>query len=99
VIHVTEIAFFRTFLLVVAILAFLTATVLDGILMRHLMRPFVRRMDELSGGKGQYPPGLQFMLDHAWARRLYNAVFAAIAFVIWWHLGTPAGTAMVRPGP
>ena len=94
-----EMAFVRTLLLVIAVLAFLTATVLDGIAMRYLMRPLVRRLDELGIGKAQYPPGLLYMLERAWARRLYHAAFAAITFGIWWYLGTPTGIAMLRPGP
>ena len=93
-----EFTFFRTFVLVMAVLALLTATVLDGVAMRYIMRPIVRRMDDATGGSAAYPPGMRFLLEHAWVRRLYHAVFAALMFVLWWFLGTPTGIAILRTG-
>ena len=95
--QMTELAFVRTFLLIMAVLAFLTATVLDGVTMRYMTQPILRRVEALSGGTGKYPPGIRFLLENAWARRLYHAAFAAIMVGLWWYLGTPAGMAMLRP--
>lgn len=87
----TGIAFIRTLLLVIAVLALLTATVLDGFTMRHLMQPLLRHVGARSGGRVQYPRAFRFLLEHAWARRLYHGAIAAVAFGIWWYLGTPGG--------
>ena len=95
---VNLVANIRAFLLVMSVLAFLTVTVLDGVVVRYMMKPFVRKMEELSEGRAQYPPGYLFMLENAWARRLYNLVFAWITFAAWWYLGTPAGLAMLQRG-
>lgn len=92
-----QLAFFRTFLLVMAALAFLTATVLDGITMRYLTQPLVRRFKAMGGGNAQYPPGMRYLLEHTWARRLYHLLFAVIMLGAWWYLGTAAGMALLRP--
>ena len=92
----TETAFIRTFFLVLAVLALLTATVLDGFTMRYLMQPLLRHIDARSGGRVGYPRAFRFLLEHAWARRLYHGAIGALAFGVWWYLGTPAGVAMVQ---
>ncbi len=83
------ISIFRTFLLVLAVLAALSA-VLDGILVRCVWQPLIRHLESQSTAI-QYPPGMRYMLSHAWARRAYNLTFAAVTLVVWWYLGTPAG--------
>ena len=69
-----------------AVLALLTATLLDGIMMRHVVHPMVRFA--LRRGGGGAPPGaLRFMLEHAWARRVYHLVAAMMLLGFWWYLG------------
>jgi hypothetical protein len=36
---------------------------------------------------------MAFMLERAWARRLYHLLFAALLVAGWWYLGTAAGAA------
>jgi hypothetical protein len=88
--------FYRAFLLVMSVLAFLTATVLDGVTMRHLVTPMLRMLERMSPQPVRYPPAMQFMLERAWARRLYHLLFAAVLFGLWWYLGTPEGAARFR---
>ena len=91
-----DLVFFRTILLVIGVFKLLTATVFDGIMVRYVMRSLVQRLDSLSHGRAKYPPGALFMLEHGWARRLYNLAIAASVLGAWWFLGTPAGLAMVH---
>ena len=63
----------------------------DGILVRYVWQPLTRRLEARTNGPVRYPPGLRFVLTHAWARRAYNLAFAALMFAIWWYIGTPAG--------
>ena len=92
-----DIVVLRSFLLGLAVLAVLTGTLLDGVAMKYIMRPIVRRMEEASGGAQHFPPGLSFMMTHAWARRVYHLAFAGIVLAAWWYLGTPAGAAFLHP--
>ncbi len=94
----TEIAFVRTVFLVFAILALLTATLLDGLTMRYLTRPLLRRIEMQSAGKVRYPAPLLFLLEHAWARRLYHGAMGAVALGIWWYLGTAGDRALFWSG-
>lgn len=87
---------FRAFLLVLGVLAVLSALVLDGVLVRFLWQPLTRYLETHSPRPVRYPPGMRFMLAHGWARRTYNLGFAFVVFGIWWYLGTPAGS---RFGP
>jgi hypothetical protein len=89
-------AFYRAFLLVTAGLAFLSATVLDGIMMRYILEPLLRIAAQRSPAALRYPPGMRFMLEKAWARRLYHVLFGGLLLVLWWYLGTPAGATLVR---
>lgn len=89
--------FIRPFLLVFGILAAATATVLDGVMLRHVLQPVLRHLERQSGQTSvRLPTPVQFMLDHAWARRLYNLLFATILLAAWWYLGTPAGQNVTR---
>ena len=67
----------RVYLLCFGILAAATALVLDGVLLRYVLQPLVRFIEK-SPQPVRLPPGMRFMLDHAWARRAYNATFAVI---------------------
>lgn len=87
---------FRTYALVLAVLSALSALVLDGVLLRYFWRPLANKLESRGDAPIRYPPGLHFMLTHAWARRAYNLAFAAIMLVIWWFLGTPAGAQLVH---
>jgi hypothetical protein len=86
----------RAYLLGLGLLAALTALVLDGIMLRYVLQPLVRLIEARSPAPVRYPPGMQFMLEHAWARRAYNLVFAAIVLGSWWYLGTPAGARLLH---
>jgi hypothetical protein len=81
----------RGVLLVMSGLALLTATALDGIMMRHFMLPILRLGERAHGGSIQPPRPIAFMLERAWARRLYHVAFAALLFAGWWYLGTASG--------
>jgi hypothetical protein len=84
--------FIRSFLLVFGILTALTATVLDGVMMRHVLQPLIRHIESRSGQTNlRFPAPMQFMLTHAWARRLYNLLLATSVLSIWWYLRRPAG--------
>jgi hypothetical protein len=86
------ISLIRGFLLVIGVLAVGSATALDGIMMRQVVQPMFRLLERQAGGAPvRYPAPLQFMLEHAWARRTYHLLFAAITLALWWYLGTPAG--------
>jgi hypothetical protein len=87
---------FRTCALVLGVLAALSGVVLDGLLVRQVWQPLARQLEARSSGPVLYPPGLRFMLAHAWARRAYNLVFAALMFAVWWYLGTPAGARLAQ---
>ena len=69
-----------------AVLALLTATVLDGVMMRHVVHPMLGFVLRRSGGGSPAGP-LRFMLEHAWARRVYHLVAALVLFGLWWYLG------------
>jgi hypothetical protein len=88
--------FLRPFLLVMAGLAILTATVLDGVMMRYMMQPMLRKLERMSPGPVVYPPAMQFVLERSWVRRLYHLLFAALLLGVWWYVGTPAGAARLR---
>jgi hypothetical protein len=77
-------------------LAFLTATVLDGIMMRYVLTPLLRIAAQRNPGPLRYPAGMRVMLEKSWARRLYHLFFAVLLCAVWWYLGTPAGAALVR---
>jgi hypothetical protein len=81
----------RAVLLVMSGLALLTATVLDGIMMRHFVQPILRLGERAKGGTVQPPRAMAFMFERAWARRIYHFVFAALLFAGWWYLGTEPG--------
>jgi hypothetical protein len=87
-------AYYRYFLLGMAGLAFLTATLLDGIVMRYILEPLLRVAAQRSPAPLAYPPGIRFMLEKAWARRLYHLLFGVLLLVLWWYMGTPAGAAL-----
>jgi hypothetical protein len=93
---VTLLHLIRTYVLVLGVLAALCGLVLDGVLVRRVWQPLTRYLEARSPGPVQYPPGMRFMLTHAWARRAYNLVFAALMAVVWWYLGTPAGARLVQ---
>jgi hypothetical protein len=83
----------RAVLLGMAVLALLTATVLDGVMMRLFVQPFLRFAAERAGQAVQPPRPLAFMIQRAWARRLYHLFFAALLLAGWWYLGTDTGVA------
>ena len=85
--------FARGVLLVMSVLALLSATVLDGIMMRHVVQPVLRFGERANGGIVQLPRPMTFMFERAWARRIYHVLFAALLFAGWWYLGTEAGVA------
>ena len=85
--------FARGVLLVMSVIALLTATVLDGIMMRHFVQPVLRLGERANGGIVQLARPLAFMFERAWARRIYHVFFAAALFAGWWYLGTEAGVA------
>jgi hypothetical protein len=89
------IVFYRYFLLGMAALAFLTATVLDGFMMRHVLAPLLRVVAARSPTPPRYPPPMRFMLERAWARRLYHLAFGVLLLFLWWYLGTPSGAALL----
>jgi hypothetical protein len=82
----------RGILLFMATLALLTA-ILDGLLMRHVVQPMLRVGEQMSGAPIRPPRLMAFMLERAWARRLYHLLFAALLLAGWWYLGTAAGAA------
>jgi hypothetical protein len=86
----------RAYLLGLGLLAALTALVLDGVMLRYVLKPVVRFVEARSPAPVRYPAGIQFMLEHAWARRAYNLVFAAIVLGAWWYLGTPTGARLLH---
>jgi hypothetical protein len=83
----------RGVLLVMSALALLTATVLDGFMIRRVVQPVLRLGERMTGEPARPPRPMAFMFEHAWARRLYHLVFAVLLFAAWWHLGTPSGEA------
>jgi hypothetical protein len=83
----------RVLLLVMSVLTLLSATVLDGLMMRYVVQPMLQ-LGERVGGAAVRPPGpMAFMLERPWARRLYNLLFAALLLTAWWYLGTAPGAA------
>ena len=86
----------RAFTLGLGLLAIATALLLDGVLVRYVLQPVIRRFEARSGGHVTLPPGMRFMLEHAWARRAYNATFGLILVGIWWYLGTPSGARLIH---
>lgn len=83
----------RAILVVMAAIALLSATALDGVMMRLFVQPFLRLGERMNGGAVPLRGPLAFMIDRAWARRLYHAFFAALLLAGWWYLGTSAGAA------
>ena len=79
----------RAYLLGLGLLALATAAFLDGVMLRHVLQPLVRRLEAQSARPLTLPPGMRFMLEHAWARRAYNAAFGLLMLGVWWFLGTP----------
>jgi hypothetical protein len=77
----------RGFLLFMAVLALLTATVLDGIMMRRVVKPMLELGERRTGAPLTPPRPLRYMIEHAWARRVYHLLFAVVLFGLWWHLG------------
>ena len=96
-----SVSFARGVLLALAALALLSATVLDGIMMRRVVQPILRLSERANGGRIQPPRAMAFMLERAWARRIYHVLFAALLFAGWWYLGTQPGAehwaAMMNP--
>jgi hypothetical protein len=81
----------RWILLGFSILAFLTATVLDGVMMRFIIAPWRRSSERLTGGPVKLPTVLALMIERRWMRTIYHVVFAAVLLAGWWYLGTPDG--------
>src|SRR4051812_3229267 len=92
-------ALVRAYTLGLGLLAIAAALLLDGVMLRYVLQPVVRRFEAQQGGSVALPPGMRFMLDHAWARRAYNATFGILLIGVWWYLGTPAGAARLTPAP
>jgi hypothetical protein len=86
----------RAYALGLGLLAIATALFLDGVIVRFVLQPILRRFEAQSGGRVTLPPGMRFMLEHAWARRAYNATFGLILVGIWWYLGTPSGARLLH---
>lgn len=63
---------FRTYTLVLAVLSVLSALVLDGVLLRYFWQPLANRLESHSNAPIRYPPGLRFMLTHAWGAQLVH---------------------------
>ena len=74
-----------------SVLALLTATVLDGVMMRHVVHPMLGLVQRRGGAPVTLPAFLRFMIEHAWARRAYHLVFAVVLFAVWWYLGSAEG--------
>jgi hypothetical protein len=88
------ISLLRLLLLIFAILTILTATLLDGIMMRYIVRPMLRFAEQRAGGRPvEYPGPMRFLLERTWVRRSYHLLFAIVLLALWWYLGTSAGTA------
>ena len=85
-----DMGFLRSYTLGLGLLAIATAVFLDGIMLRYVLHPLVRRFETQSGGRIPLP-GMRYMLEHAWARRAYNMTFGLMLVGIWWFLGTPSG--------
>lgn len=86
----------RGYVLGVGLLAIASAVLLDGVMMRYVLQPIMRRFESQNGGDVALPPGMRFMLEHSWARRAYNVTFGLILLGIWWYLGTPSGMRLVH---
>jgi hypothetical protein len=74
-----------------SILAFLTATILDGVMMRLFIAPWLRMNERMTGGPVRLPRFLAVMIERRWMRSAYHLVFAAVLLAGWWYLGTPDG--------
>jgi hypothetical protein len=81
----------RWILLGWSILAFLTATVLDGVMMRFIIAPWLRMGERVAGRPVKPPRALALMIERRWMRTAYHLVFAAVLLAGWWYLGTPEG--------
>ena len=73
------------------ILAFLTATILDGVMMRLFIAPWLRMNERMTGGPVKLPRFLAAMLQQRWMRSAYHLAVAAVLLAGWWYLGTPDG--------
>ena len=83
----------RGVVLAMAVLALLTATVLDGVLMQYMLQPMIRYGERIRGSRVTLDPPMAFLIEHRWARSLYHLTFAVLLFGAWWYLGTAAGAA------
>ena len=91
----------RWILLGWSILGFLTATMLDGVMMRFIIAPWLRSNERLAGRPVTPPRFFALMIERRWMRGVYHLVFAALLLAGWWYLGTPEGaqraaTAMMK---
>jgi hypothetical protein len=81
----------RWILLGFSILAFLTATILDGVMMRFIIAPWLRSNERMTGGPVKLPPFLALLIERRWMRSAYHLVFAVVLLAGWWYLGTADG--------
>jgi hypothetical protein len=81
----------RWILLGFSIMAFLTATILDGVMMRFIIAPWLRLNERMAGEPVRPPRVLALMIEQRWMRSAYHLVFAGMLLVGWWYLGTPGG--------
>jgi hypothetical protein len=81
----------RWILLGWSILAFLTATILDGVMMRFIIAPWLRINERVAGGPVKSPRILALMIERRWMRSAYHLLFSILLLAGWWYLGTPAG--------
>ena len=88
--------FLRAYALGLGLLAIATAVLLDGVTMRYVLQPIMRRLEAQNGGPVTLPRGMRFMLEHAWARRAYHLALGLILVAIWWFLGTPRGARLIH---
>jgi hypothetical protein len=81
----------RWILLGWSILGFLTATILDGVMMRFIIAPWLRSNERMAGGSVRLPRFLALLIERRWMRTAYHLVFATVLLAGWWYLGTPDG--------
>ena len=81
----------RWILLGWSILGFLTATILDGVMMRFIVAPWLRANERTAGGPVKLPRAVAVMFERRWMRGVYHLVFAALLLAGWWYLGTAEG--------
>jgi hypothetical protein len=81
----------RWILLGWSILGFLSGTILDSVMMRFIVTPWLRSSERVAGRPLNPPRVLAVMLERRWMRGVYHLVFAALLLAGWWYLGTPEG--------